>query len=185
VLSGVTSQGYLNAAVITGAGYTGSTDPLGPGESLLVLAAWLSVGALAGSLARTDGGLVGLWLGALAGSVVGIAGDPSGNILWLDLLVAIFGVGFFLTPGFVLGAAIAARRDRLEPDGSGRRPTPPPLWTRGAPRMLSRSHWTLPPGVRPARPRPGRRTCRPSPMPDPGLPGPTEPEGPRLAASRL
>src|SRR6185369_12760734 len=62
----------------------------------------------------------------------GILGDPAGNILWLDLVVTIVGVSLFLTPGFFVGAAVAGWREALEPDGSGKRPTPPPLWTRGA-----------------------------------------------------
>jgi hypothetical protein len=106
-------------------------DPAGPVEQVLALLAWVSVGGLAGWIARSGAGLVGLWAGALLGSFVGFASDPQGNILWLDLLVTVFGVAFFVTPGFFLGATLAARRDRLEPDGSGRRPAPPPLWARG------------------------------------------------------
>jgi hypothetical protein len=130
-LSVVTSQGFLHAATETGAGYTGSTTPTGPEGQLLMVALWVAIGGLAGYLGRTALAFAGLWLGALVGSLVGFAGDPQDNILWFDLVVTIFGITMFLAPGFLLGAGLAGSRSRFEPDGSGRRPPPPPLWSRG------------------------------------------------------
>lgn len=131
LLSLVTSQGYLHAAVVTGAGYTGKSAELDPLGQLAMVLAWLGLGAAAGFMGRTRPAFAGLWLGALAGSVVGFLHDPAGNILWLDIIVTVVGISLFVTPGFYLGSMFAASRERLSPDGSGRRPTPPPLWARG------------------------------------------------------
>ena len=130
-LSVVTSQGYLHAVVVTGAGYTGPTQAVGPGEQLLMLLAWILAGAIAGYAGRSLLAFAGLWAGALAGSALGFPGDPEGNILWFDVIVTVVGVSLFVTPGFFLGSVIAGWRERREPDGSGRRPPPPPLWLRG------------------------------------------------------
>jgi hypothetical protein len=70
-------------------------------------------------------------VGSLAGSTVGFLADPSGNILWLDLIVTIAGTAIFLTPGFFIGSTVAAAREPRAPDGRGTRPPPPPLWSRG------------------------------------------------------
>jgi len=131
LLTGLTSQGYLHATVVTGAGYTGSTQQAGPEGQVLALGAWLLVGALAGALTVSWAGLAGLWAGALAGSLLGLAADPAGNILWLDVIVTVVGVTLFLVPGYAIGAGIALRRERHTPDGSGQRPAPPPLLMRG------------------------------------------------------
>jgi hypothetical protein len=131
LLSIATSQGYLHAAVVTGAGYTGKAAPLDPLGQLAMVIAWLGLGGVAGVVGRTPGAFAGLWLGTLAGSGVGFINDPAGNVLWLDLVVTIVGISLFVTPGFFIGSGFAASRERLAPDGSGRRPTPPPLWTRG------------------------------------------------------
>jgi len=130
-LSVVTSQGYLHAVVVTGAGYTGRTQAVGPGEQLLMLLAWILVGSVAGYAGRSVLAFAGLWAGALAGSALGFPGDPEGNILWFDVVITVVGVSLFVTPGFFLGSVIAGRRERREPDGSGRRPPPPPLSLRG------------------------------------------------------
>src|SRR2546422_687607 len=81
VLAGLTSQGYLHATVVTGAGYAGPTEQAGPLEQLLAAVAWIAVGGVAGFAARAWSGLLLLWAGGLLGSLVGIAGDPQGNIL--------------------------------------------------------------------------------------------------------
>jgi hypothetical protein len=130
---------------VTGASYTGATEPVGPLEQRLAAIVWVAGGGVAGFIARSWTGLIGLWAGALVGSIVGIAGDPLSNILWLDLLVTVFGIAFFLTPGFAMGMAIQARTERLEPDGSGVRPTPPPLWSRGPSRPVEPPQPAQPP----------------------------------------
>jgi hypothetical protein len=131
ILTGLTSQGYLHAAVVTGAGYTGETTEAGPEGQLLAIGAWLLIGSLAGALTHSWAGLAGLWAGALTGSLLGLAADPQGNILWLDVIVTLVGVTVFLVPAYAIGVGIALYRERLDPDGSGHRPAPPPLWTRG------------------------------------------------------
>jgi hypothetical protein len=133
LLSIVTSQGFLHAAVVTGAGYTGRAQELDPAGQLVMVVAWLAIGAVAGFVGRSALAFVGLWLGALVGSGVGFMNDPAGNVLWLDVIVTIVGITLFVTPGFFLGSAFAGSRERLAPDGSGHRPTPPPLWSRDVP----------------------------------------------------
>jgi hypothetical protein len=147
--------------VVTGAGYAGSTGELDPLGQLAMIVAWLAVGAAAGFVGRTGWAFGGLWLGSLAGSAVGVANDPAGNILWLDVIVTTVGISLFVTPGFFLGTVFAASRERQAPDGSGRRPTPPPLWTRGARIVRSRP---IPPAT-PAAPAsyPASAYARPRP----------------------
>src|SRR5438093_5167465 len=79
VLASVTSQGYLHATVVTGAGYAGPTEGAGPLEQLLAAVTWIAVGGVVGFVARAWTGLLLLWAGGLLGSLVGIAGDPQGN----------------------------------------------------------------------------------------------------------
>jgi hypothetical protein len=151
LLSVVTSQGFLHATVVTGAGYTGKATELDPLGQLAMVLAWLTLGAVAGFVGRTHGAFAGLWIGTLAGSAVGFVNDPAGNVLWLDIIVTVVGISLFVTPGFFVGSVLAASRERLAPDGSGRRPTPPPLWTRGA--RTIRGPQSIGPGpTRPAAP---------------------------------
>jgi hypothetical protein len=107
------------------------------------------LGAVAGFVGRSGSAFVGLWLGTLAGSVLGFLNDPAGNILWLDVIVTVVGISLFVTPGFFLGDQIASSRERRAPDGSGRRPTPPPLWTRGS-RLVRQRPTSVPTPAAPA-----------------------------------
>ena len=142
VLSIATSQGFLNASVDIGSGYFGATHPLDALGQLGMVAAWLLIGGVAGFVGRTALAFGGLWVGALAGSIVGFVADPGGNILYLDIIVTVVGIGVFLTPGFLIGAFLAGRREVQDPDGSGRRPTPPPLWARGGRASVAPGHST-------------------------------------------
>src|SRR4051812_39667826 len=70
VLSVATSQGYLHAAFVTNAGYTGSTHTLDAAGQMVMLVAWLAIGTVAGFLGRTGLAYVGMLVGSLAGSTV-------------------------------------------------------------------------------------------------------------------